>query len=490
MKDLRNGIDMSRRKLLHLGGVASTALLLGVGNTAHAEAKGVASDMTPSTADLAKMNGTLTTPEKALAMLTKQSEHFTPRVVKVSPHVYAAVGYHGANTIMIEGKDGVIMVDSLMGPESAGNAFKEFRKHSDKPVKAIIYTHSHGDHTGGASAFVPKGAEIGKDIIVIGHVGMGGGHGSDKSIDVIAGKRDIRQFGRKLPKAEQTNRGLAPAGTIDHDRGTGFVPPSLKISEDYKTTIAGVDLELIMGPGETNDAIFIWIPSEKVLITGDNFYHTFPNLYAIRGTPYRDVRVWAQSVAKMATYKPEAIIPGHTSPIIGQKESTEALENYSAAIQYVFDKTVEGMNKGLDPITIAQGIKLPEEFASKPYLTEFYGTIEGASRAIYSGLMGWFDGNPVNLNPLPHKATAKLMARLAGGVDKLQAQFNTALKNEEYQWALVLSDNLMLLDGVDHTAMQKEQIKILRTLGSMEYNAPKRNYYLSYANELEQGMKG
>ncbi len=434
------------------------------------------------------MSSTLTTPEKAMAMLTKQSEHFEQRVVQVAPNVYTAVGFHGANTTMIVGTDGVIIVDTLMGPESAANAMAAFRKYSDKPVKAIIYTHSHGDHTGGAISFMPKGAEVGKDVTVIGHVGMGGGHGSDKSIDAIAGKRDIRQFGRKLGKEEQTNRGLAPAGTIDHDRGTGHIKPNVRIDKDYKTTIAGVDLELILAPGETNDAVFIWLPKEKVLISGDNFYQTFPNLYAIRGTPFRDVRVWAKSVAKMASYKPQALVPGHTTPIIGQKESTEALQNYSDAIQYVFDATVKGMNEGLDPITIAQGIQLPEHLANKPYLTEFYGTIEGASRAIYSGLMGWFDGNPVNLNPLAHAVTAQKMAALAGGAEALYAQFTKAISDEEYQWALVLAESVKRLEGIDQDAVRKAQIKALRALGSMEYNAPNRNYYLTYANELEQGL--
>ncbi len=432
---------------------------------------------------------TLTTPEKASAMLAKQNEHFVQRIVQVAPNVFTAVGFHGANTTMIVGDDGVIIVDTLMGPESAANAMAAFRKYSDKPVKAIIYTHSHGDHTGGAVSFMPPNAAVGQDINIIGHVGMGGGHGSDKSIDEIAGKRDIRQFGRKLPKEEQTNRGLAPAATIDHDRGTGHIKPNIRLDKDYKTSIAGVDLELILAPGETNDAIFIWLPKEKVLITGDNFYQTFPNLYAIRGTPYRDVRVWSQSVAKMATYNPVAIIPGHTSPIIGQKESTQALKDYSEAIQFVFDETVKGMNKGLDPITIAQNIALPEHLANKPYLTEFYGTIAGASRAIYSGLMGWFDGNPVNLNPLSHKATAQNMAALAGGSDKLLAQFEKAMTDGEYQWALVLADSLLRLDTVDSKAVRLAQIKALRALAAMEYNAPHRNYYLTYANELEAALQ-
>lgn len=437
------------------------------------------------------MASTMTSPEKALAMLQEQDKHFIKRIEHVSPNVYVAIGYHGATCSMIVGDDGVIMIDSLMGPESAGNAFADFRKYSDKPVKAIIYTHSHGDHTGGAKAFVPADAVVGKDFDVYGHVLMGGGHGSDPLLNQMAGKRDIRQFGRKLPKEEQTNRGLAPAGTIDHDRGTGYIPANIRIDSDTKLTIAGVDLELYPAAGETTDAVFIYLPKERVLFAGDNFYQTFPNLYAIRGTPYRDVRVWATSVAKMATFKPEVLVGGHTSPILGQKEATEALQNYSDAVQYVFDETIKGMNNGLDPITIAQNITLPEHLAQKPYLIEFYGTAQNASRAIYAGLMGWFDGNPTNLNPLPHTIKAAKMAELAGGVHKLLAQFEAAMAACEYQWAIELADNLTLL-GADAGLNEQElatvrtkHIAALRALGSMQYNAPNRNYYLTYARELE-----
>ncbi|WOT05717.1 alkyl/aryl-sulfatase [Shewanella youngdeokensis] len=430
------------------------------------------------------MAGTQVAPEKALALLDVQAEQFTKQIVKISDNVYTAVGYHGANTSMIVGDDGVIIIDTLMGPASATNAWNELQKFSGgKPVKAIIYTHSHGDHTGGAAVFAGD-----DNPEVIARVGFGGEHGANKLINPILIPRGVRQFGRKLPADQETHRGLAPAKTLDHDRGKGHIKPTLSISEDvYRTTIAGVELELHAAPGETDDAQYIWLPKEQVLFAGDNFYRTFPNLYAIRGTPYRDVTNWSNSVKKMADHNPKAVIGGHTIPVLGQKAATAALTNYSAAIRSVYDQTVAGINQGKSPNLIAHEVELPAELKKLPYLTEFYGTVPHAVRAIYAGLLGWYDGNPTTLNPLAPADEAQKLARLAGGTKALTKQMDDALKAGEFQWALELADNLMWLKDAPVEKVRTGKVKALRGLAAREYNAPNRNYYLSYANELEQG---
>ena len=376
---------------------------------------------------------------------------------------------------MIVGTDGVIIVDTLMGPTSAANAFAALRRHSDKPVKAIIYTHSHGDHTGGASVFAgtddPSTASEGA------------------ALGPIMAPRGARQFGRNLPPHEATNRGVASATTIDHDRGKGFLPPTVYVSSDgLKTTIAGIDIELHPGPGETDDALFVWLPGEKVLFAGDNFYQAFPNLYAIRGTAYRDVLRWSDSVAKMATFKPDNLVGGHTRPIAGSENATTALKDYSEAIRSVYEQTISGINQGKSPDLIAHEVELAPHLKEKPYLVEFYGTVPHAVRAIYAGLLGWYDGNPTSLNPLLPKVEAQKMAELAGGTKKLTRKMLAALRSEDFQWALDLADHLKWLDDSDRQLVRETKIKALRGLAAREYNAPNRNYYLSYANELESGQ--
>lgn len=423
-------------------------------------------------------------PSLALKMLNDQNQLFEQQVVQVADNVFTAVGFHGANTSMIVGTDGVIIVDTLRGPTSATNAFEALRQYSDKPVKAIIYTHSHGDHTGGASVFAGT-----DNPAIYAMKNFGTATGAGKALGPIMAPRGVRQFGRKLPPHEVTNRGLAPAGTIDHDGGKGYLPPTVHVSGDgLEMTVAGVDIELHAGPGETDDALFVWLPKEKVLFAGDNFYQAFPNLYAIRGTAYRDVLNWSDSVANMATFKPDGLVPGHTVPITGGEDATTALRDYSEAIRSVYEQTISGINQGKSPDLIAHEVELPAHLKEKPYLVEFYGAVPHAVRAIYAGLLGWYDGNPTTLNPLLPRIEAQKMAELAGGTKKLTRKMLKALKNEDFQWALELADHLKWLDDGDRQLARESKIKALRGLAVREYNAPNRNYYLSYANELESGQ--
>lgn len=430
----------------------------------------------------------LTDPQAAQAKIDYQNQYFArAHVEQTAPNVYTAVGYHGATTSMIVGTDGVIMIDSLFGPKSANDAFDALRKaaKTDLPVKAIIYTHSHEDHIGGAAAY----AKYGKDVMVIGPAGMGHSSGSDPSVNTGLQQRGILQFGRTLPKEQQSNRGVAPAITYDKDKGQGFIKPTHIVQDKKEIEISGVKLYIEKAAGETNDAMFIWLPKERVMFTGDNFYKAFPNLYALRGTPYRDVRVWAKSVARMARFQPEYVIPGHTTPIKGQRQATGALLDYSRAIQSVFEQTVAGINRLEDMNTIAQNVKLPEDLVNKPWLSEVYGNVENASRAIYVGLVGWFDGQPKNLHPLSNVERANRTVQLLGGRDAAMKAIESAFAQQDWQWTLELISDMKdahVFDNKDRETLKKLEIETLRAIAKHESNPVNRNWYLGWSNRLEK----
>ena len=431
-------------------------------------------------------------PQMALAKIQKQDPYFVKKIHKVADNVYTAVGFHGATTSMIVGDDGIILIDSLFGPKSAGDAFAEFRKITDLPVKAIIYTHGHQDHVGGASAYL-KGAK--GDVKIIAAQNLSNNTGADAVVNPLLIERGIMQFGRTLPKEQLTNRGLAPSGTYDKDMMKGFVEPNLRVNGSLNITIAGIDLVLKQVSGETNDHLYVWMPKQRVLFCGDNFYKAFPNLYAIRGTPYRDVRAWAKTTAELAALKPEVLVPGHTTPIIGQDQAVGALTDYSKAIQFVFDETVKGMNRFEDPETIAQSIRLPDELANKPWLSEVYGNIENASRAVFSGLVGWFDGRPVNLHPLSKAKRADRYAQLLGTPQQAIERLLQAEKGEsvdDYQWGLELVEVILPrtdLSEAQRTQVIQSQIRLLRSIAKHESNPVNRNFYLTFAQRLEKRMQ-
>src|SRR5262245_26804829 len=156
-------------------------------------------------------------------------------------------------------------------------------------------------------------------------------------------------------------------------------------------TIAGVRLELLHTPGETSDAISVWLPGKRVLMPGDDFYRAFPNLYAIRGVRLRPVDQWVTSLGKMIDLGAEHLVPSHTRPIAGADSVQAALTAYRDGIKSILDQTLEGMKKGERPDELVQHVKLPPHLAENPYLQEFYGTVAWSVRAIYTDYLGWFE---------------------------------------------------------------------------------------------------
>jgi alkyl sulfatase BDS1-like metallo-beta-lactamase superfamily hydrolase len=423
---------------------------------------------------------------EATRLLKERNAEFREEVIKVADNVYVAVGFGVSPSSMIVGTDGVIIVDTMIDTDSAARALAAFRKITDKPVKGIIFTHAHGDHTSGARAFIGD-----KPPQVWARDNFGAeGRTFSSALLTIQNVRGARQGGFTLPPEQRINNGVAKAyypkrgGEIFTGAGDEKVEPTHTFSEPRKQIeIAGVKIELVAVDGETADALYVWLPEKKVLFSGDNFYKSWPNAYAIRGTPYRDIRSWAQANDTMSKEGAEVLVPGHTRPIVGKAEVHQALTDYRDAIRFVFTKTIEGMNKGMTSDQLVGYVKLPAHLAEKDYLREYYGNVEWAVRAIFDGYLGWFDGNPSNLFPLPPEEEARRMAKLAGGEAALLELARKALADGDAQWSAQFCDHLLALN---RQAREPKLVKAdaLTALAEKLLTATGRNYYLTYAQEL------
>ena len=417
--------------------------------------------------------------------LKAHPEYFKKEIIQLSDNIYMAFGFAASNVYMIVGEDGVVIVDTSETTAAATNILAEFRKITDLPVDTIILTHSHRDHVSGASVF----AEGGNPEIIAST------KYSDDSLFVASEHpqpvkamqvRTKRQFGIGLSYPDEiVGIGVGPGDRPLKGMGAGSLPPTQRIGDEgAKLTLCGVDLELVMAPGETPDHMVVWIPDQRVLISGDNYYRSFPNLYAIRGTAYRDFDTWADTMDVLMGFDAEVLGPGHTKPLFGSDTIKEVLTDYRDAIRHVVDATRGGMDAGMTIDELAHAVKLPPELAEKPYLREYYGRIDYAVRAYFVGTMGWFDGNPTSLGPLSPKEEAERFIKLAGGPDAVRNEIEEARANGDHQWALQLVDRLIYAEeGIE--AARKSKAAILRDHAVSQINCPTRHYYIQCAKELE-----
>jgi len=410
-------------------------------------------------------------------LLHHSATQFKKDVVELAEGVYTAVGFAASTQHMIIGETSITIIDTSESTAAAGNVLAAFREITDKPVGRIVYTHGHRDHISGASVFAQ-----GREIPILAH--------ADFASDLIAqdadriapydalAQRTKAQFGIGLSDVERVSIGCGPGDRPLEGLGAGFLPPTHMIDAPCVVDLDGVQAELIFAPGETPDHLAIWLPESRVLIPGDNWYHAFPNLYAIRGTPYRDFQVWADTLALLEGYQAEVLAPGHTRPVFGATLVSEVLSTTRSAILHVMDHTTRAMNAGMRYEDIADSLSLPPELAAKPWLGEFYGKASWSARAFAEGTLGWYDGNPTHLGTLSSRKRAAHIAALAGGVVALKT---AAQKTDDLQWQLELCDHLTAL-GED---MAKLKAAALRALAATEVNATARNTYLMEAKRLD-----
>lgn len=396
---------------------------------------------------------------------------------QINDRICCYVGYGHSNCIVIEGDTSLILIDALDSDERAARLREELAASSDKPVKTIIFTHGHPDHRGGSAAFADTVEEViafAPKRPVLKYM--------DKISDML-NVRTVRQFGHHLTEEELVTQGLGiREGMTCGDGKYNFLKPTTLYTEDEVCrVIDGVSMKLVSAVGETDDQIFVWLPDDEVLCCGDNYYACWPNLYAIRGSQYRDIAAWVDSLEVIMTYPARVLLPGHTKPLFGRETILEVLGNYKGAIEYVLLATLDCMNRGLSEAETVEAVRLPQKYQEKPYLGEYYGTVAWSVRAIYNGYTGWFDGNPSNLYRSSDRAYAKHLTAVAGAENLLRAA-GQALAAGEYQLAVQDAD-MLLLAGELQDAAKEVKTEGLRKLAGMTTSANARHYYMEWVME-------
>jgi len=423
--------------------------------------------------------------------LVNLSADFEQNVYEVTEGVYVAVGYARANPVLIEGTDGLIVVDPAESETAATIVKAAYNEHLDnifskKPVKAIIYTHYHDCHIHGAAVFAGNDSPE-----IIAHESFAHNLFSPPGavyslIWPIKAYRAAKYMGLEFQQDPGyfVNGGIFPFSVPGP---SGYLPPTMTVEDKLETNIAGVDLVLMHAPGETSDIIFVWLPEKKVLVEIGDFYKSFPAIITLRGASFRNPLDYIDSIDKMRSLNAEYLVLIHGGkPLVGAENISRTLTNYRDGLQFLHDQTVQYMNKGLTPAEIIEVLELPPHLANDPYLQEYFGQMDRDVFQIFLQYMGWYTGKSRDMFPMPLNEEAQEMAELVGGVEQLAAKAQEALDEGKLEWALILADDVLLINP-EHAAARAVKNSAMLSLAEETYNAQTRNYLLSeYLQETGQ----
>lgn len=421
----------------------------------------------------------------AEASYIAHSRQFERKLHEVTDGVWCHVGSCLGNSSMIEGEDGLIIVDTGDCVEQSREQNEDFRKVSSRPVSALIYTHSH--YGLGSRTYIP--VEQDGKVQVWSHPGV------VPTLARVVGdlapfttRRVGIQFGLYLPAEGEDslpNQGLGPFFyELDkYKPTTGFVRPTNTVEDGEEATIDGVRFKFFHADGDTDDTLLIWMPDKKTVINNIAWPAMF-NIYTLRGEMFRNPLKLLRGLDLILELDPEHLVGVHGLPISGKEAIRKAVTEYRDCIQFTYDQTARGINAGLSPAELVEFVKLPETLANGRLTGQFYGELSFYVRQIYAGLIGWFGVDTVELHPIaPADEAARLIA-LAGGADKMFEAASRALEAREYSWAAQLATYLLRQTPTDER-VKALKAKALRAMGQVTTASNTRSWYLTQARELE-----
>jgi alkyl sulfatase BDS1-like metallo-beta-lactamase superfamily hydrolase len=434
-------------------------------------------------------------PASVNASLWRQSQLLARHgLFEVTKGVWQVRGFDIANATFIAGKTGWIVIDPLTSAEAAKAALDlANEKLGARPVVALIYTHSHADHFGGARGMVAQADVDAGKVQVIAPSGF---LEHAVSENVIAGaamsRRAAYQFGAFLPKGPdgQVSAGIGPG--LSAGTQTLVAPTVSVVKTGQELTVDGVRIQFQLTPNtEAPAEMNLWLPDLKVLDLAENANATMHNVLTPRGALVRDAKEWAGYLSEsMRLYgdKADILITSHAWPRFGREVIVGYVEKHRDAYKYLHDQSVRLMNEGLLPAEIANRLQLPEALDREWYNRGYYGTMSFNSRAVYQRYMGWYDANPVHLAPLEPADEAARYVALMGGPAKVLAAAQAAFDAGDDRWAGELLNRLVTADAQNAAARELLAKAYLRQ-GAAAESSIWRNIYLSGAQELRAGVR-
>ena len=410
---------------------------------------------------------------------------------QVCEGVYQVRGLDIANMTIVEGKTGIIVIDTLTCVEAGRAAIALYRAHrGDRPVKAVIYTHTHADHFGGVKGVVDEAdVRAGKVPVIAPNLFME----HAVSENVIAGPAMLRratyQFGPLLPTGP---RGQVDAGlgkTTSRGTLSLIAPTDLIINTGDRRTLDGLEFIFQMAPNSEAPAeMHMYVPAYKMLNMAENATHLFHNLLPFRGAEVRDPLAWSGYINQALEMfgEAEAMTGQHHWPVWGRETIRGYLAKQRDLYKYVHDQTLRLMNHGLTAPEIAEEIKLPAALAQVWQNRDYYGSVRHNIKAIYQRYLGWYDANPANLDNLPPVEAAKKYVEYMGGAEAIIAKARADFAKGEYRWVAEVMNRVVFADPQNAEAREL-CAQAYDQLGYLSEASTWRNAYLFGAHELRNG---
>lgn len=412
---------------------------------------------------------------------------------EVADGVWQVRGFDISNMTVVRGATGWILIDPLTTRETAQAALDLVNeKLGKRPVTAVIYSHSHGDHFGGVRGVIDEAdVKAGKVAIIA------PAHFMEETVseNIIAGaamgRRVNYQFGSALPPG--------PKGQISSGIGTAvsggeitLITPTDTINKTGETrTVDGVTMEFqIVSGSEAPSELNVYLAPARAFLSSEMTTCSLHNILTPRGAKVRDARIWAQFIDEaLQTWgsRSDSLISSHCWPRFGTSEVSSALAANRDNYRYLHDQTVRLMNKGETMHEIAEALKHPPELAKDWFNHGYYGTYNHNSKAVYQFYLGWYDGNPANLNTHPPVERAKRLVAAMGGAKKALAAARKAFDSGDYRWSSDLLSQIVFADPTNRPA----RLLLADSLEQQGYQAESaiwRNQFLMGARELRQGV--